>query len=58
MDPRDQLGLEEQNVELMRIDSWLFFVGRLDAIDKGPSRLLSQTPALIFLIMSDLWDIF
>jgi len=51
--PRDQLGVEEQNVELMRIDSWLSYVGRLDEISDGPHRLLRQTPALVDLIMQD-----
>lgn len=49
--PRDRTEVEEQNVELMRIDSWLSYVGRLDEISEGPHRLLRQTPALVHLLM-------
>ncbi|PQE07251.1 hypothetical protein CJF31_00004971 [Rutstroemia sp. NJR-2017a BVV2] len=50
---RDQTEVEEQNVELMRIDSWLSYVGRLDEISEGPHRLLHQTPALVQLLMEE-----
>lgn len=42
---------EERNVELMRIDSWLSYVGRLHEIASGPHNLLRQTPALVHLLM-------
>jgi len=51
--PRDRTGVEEQNVELMCIDSWLSYVGRLDEISEGPHRLLRQTPALVHLLMEE-----
>ncbi|KAI0439404.1 hypothetical protein F4803DRAFT_531331 [Xylaria telfairii] len=44
---------EEQNVELMRIDSWLSYVGRLHEIVSGPHNLLRQTPALVHLLMDE-----
>jgi hypothetical protein len=31
----------------MRIDAWLSYVGRLDAIVEGPTQLLHQTPNLV-----------
>ncbi|KAL1880758.1 hypothetical protein Daus18300_001372 [Diaporthe australafricana] len=52
-EPRSKTEVEEQNVELVRIDSWLSYVGRLDEISEGPHRLLSQTPALIKLLMEE-----
>lgn len=51
--PRSKTQVEEQNVELVRIDSWLSYVGRLDEISEGPHRLLSQTPTLIQLLMDE-----
>lgn len=51
--PRDSTEVEVQNVELMRIDSWLSYVGRLDEISEGPHRLLHQTPALVHLLMQE-----
>lgn len=51
--PRSKTEVEQQNVELVRIDSWLSYVGRLDEISDGPHRLLSQTPALIKLLMDE-----
>ncbi|PQE32859.1 hypothetical protein CJF32_00001358 [Rutstroemia sp. NJR-2017a WRK4] len=50
---REQTEVEEQNVELMRIDSWLSYVGRLDEISEGPHCLLHQTPALVQLLMEE-----
>ncbi|PQE04953.1 hypothetical protein CJF30_00004723 [Rutstroemia sp. NJR-2017a BBW] len=50
---RDQTEVEERNVELMRIDSWFSYVGRLDEISEGPRRLLHQTPALVQLLMEE-----
>lgn len=44
---------EEQNVELMRLDSWLSYVGRVPEIAEGPHNLLQQTPALVHLLMED-----
>jgi hypothetical protein len=51
--PRDRREVEKQNVELMRIDSWLSYVGRLEEISEGPHRLLRQTPALVHLLMKE-----
>ncbi|CAN9163583.1 unnamed protein product [Alternaria alternata] len=51
--PRDRTEVEVQNVELMRIDSWLSYVGRLNEISEGPHRLLHQTPALVYLLMQE-----
>jgi hypothetical protein len=51
--PRDVAEVEVQTIELMRIDSWLSYVGRLDGISNGPNRLLRQTPALVDLIMQE-----
>jgi hypothetical protein len=50
---RKQTFIEEQNVELMRLDSWLSYVGRLDEISDGPHQLLRQTPALLHLLMQE-----
>ena len=44
---------EEQNVELMRLDSWLSYVGRTHEISHGRNKLLKQTAALIVLLMED-----
>ncbi|KAI8945048.1 hypothetical protein F4801DRAFT_569641 [Xylaria longipes] len=44
---------EEQNVELMRLDSWLSYVGRLPEIAEGPHNLLRQTPALVHLLVEE-----
>ncbi|KAI0483459.1 hypothetical protein F4859DRAFT_399733 [Xylaria cf. heliscus] len=44
---------EELNVELVRIDSWLSYVGRLPEITEGPHDLLRQTPALVHLLMDE-----
>ncbi|KAG9252138.1 uncharacterized protein F5Z01DRAFT_251305 [Emericellopsis atlantica] len=46
-------NVEESNVELMRIDAWLSYVGRTDQIANGPRRLLKQTPALIALLVEE-----
>jgi hypothetical protein len=51
--PRDRTEIEVQNFELIRIDSWLSYVGRLDEISEGPHRLLHQTPALVQLLMEE-----
>jgi hypothetical protein len=49
---RDQMGYaDEQNVELMRLDSWLSYVGRTDEISGGPHHLLKSTTALIQLLI-------
>ncbi|KAI6781659.1 uncharacterized protein J7T54_003924 [Emericellopsis cladophorae] len=45
--------VEESNVELMRIDAWLSYVGRTDQITNGPRRLLKQTPALVALLVEE-----
>lgn len=50
---RSKTETQDQNIELVRIDSWLSYVGRLDEISEGPHRLLSQTPALIKLLMDE-----
>ncbi|KAI1124606.1 hypothetical protein F5Y10DRAFT_249052 [Nemania abortiva] len=44
---------EEQNIELMRLDAWLSYVGRVPEIAEGPHDLLRQTPALVQLLMED-----
>ncbi|KAI0098150.1 hypothetical protein GGR51DRAFT_436091 [Nemania sp. FL0031] len=44
---------EEQNIELMRLDSWLSYVGRVPEIAEGPHDLLRQTPALVQLLIED-----
>ncbi|KAI0872303.1 hypothetical protein GGS24DRAFT_21522 [Hypoxylon argillaceum] len=44
---------EAQNVELMRLDSWLSYVGRVPEVAEGPHDLLRQTPALVQLLMED-----
>jgi hypothetical protein len=44
---------EEQNVELMRLDSWLSYVGRTLEISAGRNKLLKQTAALVVLVMAD-----
>ncbi|KAI1110094.1 hypothetical protein F5Y14DRAFT_383073 [Nemania sp. NC0429] len=44
---------EEQNVELMRLDAWLSYVGRVPEIAEGPHNLLRQTPALVDLLMEE-----
>ncbi|KAK4163207.1 hypothetical protein QBC43DRAFT_320176 [Cladorrhinum sp. PSN259] len=56
VDPHQRLtttSVKERNVELMRLDSWLSYVGRLDEISDGPHRLLRQTPALLALLMKE-----
>ncbi|RFU27763.1 hypothetical protein B7463_g8578, partial [Scytalidium lignicola] len=45
--------VEEQNVELMRIDAWLSYVGRTPEIANGPHNLLTNTPSLIQLIRDE-----
>ena len=56
---RDQARYgEEQNVELMRLDSWLSYVGRTDEIGQGPNRLLKQTPALVSALIDRFEDDF
>ncbi|KAI0860804.1 hypothetical protein F4860DRAFT_188190 [Xylaria cubensis] len=44
---------EEQNVELMRLDAWLSYVGRVPEIAEGPHNLLRQTPALVHLLIEE-----
>ncbi|KAI1193584.1 hypothetical protein F5X97DRAFT_313669 [Nemania serpens] len=44
---------EEQNVELMRLDAWLSYVGRVPEIAEGPHNLARQTPALVDLLMEE-----
>ncbi|PGH19259.1 hypothetical protein AJ80_04124 [Polytolypa hystricis UAMH7299] len=43
----------QQNVELMRLDSWLSYVGRTHEITHGRSKLLTQMPSLILLMIHD-----
>lgn len=51
---RDQLEyVDLQNVELMRLDAWLSYVGRTDEISNGPHHLLESTPALVQLLMDE-----
>ncbi|KAI7758989.1 hypothetical protein LZL87_009984 [Fusarium oxysporum] len=44
---------EELNIELMRIDAWLSYVGRTDKIANGPTDLLKGAPALVQLLQAD-----
>ncbi|KAI1159133.1 hypothetical protein F5B18DRAFT_39789 [Nemania serpens] len=44
---------EEKNVELMRLDAWLSYVGRTPEIAEGPHDLLRQTPALVDLLVEE-----
>ncbi|RSL44919.1 hypothetical protein CEP54_014493 [Fusarium duplospermum] len=44
---------EAQNVELMRIDAWLSYVGRTDEISRGPKDLLKGAPALVQLLQAE-----
>lgn len=44
---------EELNVELMRLDSWLSYVGRMEEIADGPKRMLKRTPGLIAVLMEE-----
>jgi hypothetical protein len=44
---------EEQNVELMRLDTWLSYVGRTQEISAGRNKLLKQTAALIVLVVGE-----
>ncbi|KAI0543867.1 hypothetical protein F4679DRAFT_566994 [Xylaria curta] len=44
---------EEQNIELMRLDAWLSYVGRVPEIAEGPHNLLRQTPALVHLLIEE-----
>lgn len=51
---RDQIRHNDEfNVELMRLDSWLSYVGRTNEIADGPNKLLRQTPALISLLIAE-----
>ncbi|KAK0625152.1 hypothetical protein B0T17DRAFT_532085 [Bombardia bombarda] len=49
----DREMVEEKNVELIRLDAWLSYVGRTEEISGGPHRLLRQTPALVQLLMEE-----
>ncbi|KAI8655429.1 hypothetical protein NCS55_01194900 [Fusarium keratoplasticum] len=52
--PHDQERYcEEQNIELMRIDAWLSYVGRTDEISRGPRDLLKGVPALVQLLQAE-----
>ncbi|RTE83589.1 hypothetical protein BHE90_001851 [Fusarium euwallaceae] len=44
---------KEQNIELMRIDAWLSYVGRTDEISRGPKDLLKGTPPLVQLLQAE-----
>ncbi|KAI8626646.1 hypothetical protein F5Y19DRAFT_488021 [Xylariaceae sp. FL1651] len=44
---------EKQNVELMRLDAWLSYVGRVPEIVEDPHDLLSQTPAFVHFLMDE-----
>lgn len=51
---RDQIRCsEEQNAELMRLDSWLSYVGRTSENADGANKLLKQTPALVSLLIAE-----
>ncbi|KAK3332615.1 hypothetical protein B0T19DRAFT_107789 [Cercophora scortea] len=49
----DPAEIDEQNVELMRLDAWLSYVGRMEEISAGPHQLLKQTPALVQLLVDE-----
>lgn len=42
---------EELNTELMRLDSWLSWVGRLPMVADGPKQLLKSAPTFVHLLM-------
>lgn len=44
---------EDLNIELMRIDAWLSYVGRTERIANGPIDLLKGAPALVRLLQAD-----
>lgn len=44
---------EELNTELMRLDSWLSWVGRLPAVADGPKQLLKSAPSYVHLLMEE-----
>jgi hypothetical protein len=44
---------EDFNIELMRIDAWLSYVGRTERIANGPTDLLKGAPALVQLLQGD-----
>lgn len=44
---------EELNTELMRLDSWLSWVGRLPAVVEGPKQLLKSAPSFVHLLMDE-----
>ncbi|KAF5536686.1 hypothetical protein FNAPI_11678 [Fusarium napiforme] len=44
---------EDLNIELMRIDAWLSYVGRTERIANGPTDLLKGAPALVQLLQAD-----
>ncbi|KAI0414740.1 hypothetical protein F5X98DRAFT_239200 [Xylaria grammica] len=46
-------SIEDQNVEVMLLDAWLSYTGRLREIAEGPHDLLSQAPALVQLLMEE-----
>ncbi|RSL86804.1 hypothetical protein CEP51_002590 [Fusarium floridanum] len=48
-----ELYCEEQNIEVMRIDAWLSYVGRTDEISRGPKDLLKGAPALVQLLQAE-----
>ncbi|PQE32230.1 modin protein [Rutstroemia sp. NJR-2017a WRK4] len=44
---------EKLNTELMRLDSWLSYVGRTNEIGDGPNKLLKNAPAVADLLMEE-----
>lgn len=44
---------EELNTELMRLDSWLSWVGRLPVVADGPKQLLKSAPSYVHLLMEE-----
>lgn len=44
---------EKLNVELMRIDSWLSYVGRTYEISHGPKQLLKEAPGYVQLLREE-----
>lgn len=53
----DAMWDEEHNndltLELVRLDAWLSYVGRMDEIVNGRHRLLEQTPAMVAMLLDE-----
>lgn len=47
---------QPQNAELVLLDSWLSYTGRMREIASGKGKLLQQTPAIVDLVMNEFED--